>query len=243
MHHFLFLAGPPAGQRMWDLVLRRVRSEGAQATAVDLLDLNAESEDPTGWAAALADRIRATEDCILVAHGTAVPLARHAAALHPPAGLVLSNGPLGPLSRTARALCRAARCPGGGLWARPELAIPWLASSAGLRRTVVNPYVWDRDTVVTVCGPLFADRTDRRRTLRFMSALPALAESPPDSGAPTALLWGDADPLFSSLNLDHFSDKAHVILVEGGHHYHPLERPWAIADGVLGWAQETLTTT
>jgi pimeloyl-ACP methyl ester carboxylesterase len=243
MHHFMFLAGPPAGQRMWDSVLARIHDQGAVGSAVDLSDLRAETEDPAGWATALAHRMQDVDGCILVAHGTAVPLARHAAVIHPPAGLVLSNGPLGPVSRPLRALCTAARSPGSRWWARPRLAIPWLASSAGLRRTVVNPYVWDRDTVVTVCGPLFEVPALRERTLRFLGSLPEMAASAPTPTVPTALLWGGSDPFFPALHQSFSLPDSKLKLIDGGHHYHPLERPWETADGVLAWAQKTLTTT
>lgn len=237
MQHVLFLAGPPSGKRMWDAVLERVRSQGADATAIDVLDLGEGSSGPTDWVAGLTARMSEVGPCVLVAHGTAVPLACHAAALHPPAGLVLSNGPLGPLSPGTRTVLRTLRSLG-----RPA-ALRWLVSPAGLRRTVVNPYVWDQDTVVTVCGPLFEAGPPLKLTQDFLQALPKWAAKLPRISAPTALIWGDSDGIFSPAKAGFIDSSPTLITIDGGQHFHPLERPWEIADRVLAWAGETLTTT
>jgi len=243
MPHFLFLAGPPAGRRMWSQVTARVQNQGAEATALDLLDLDTVAEDGPGWTDALARRVLATPDCVLVAHGSAVPLALHAAAQSPPTGLVLSNGPMGTLPAAISALFQSTRLPGNSLWSQPKLALSWLASSAGLRRTVVNPYVWDHDTVVTICGPLFEAGMARNRTRRFVGALPTLAAEAPRPPCPTLLCWGDSDPFFKASKLDISEFNSPIIPILGGHHYHPLERPWEIADAVMAWASPDLTTT
>jgi pimeloyl-ACP methyl ester carboxylesterase len=237
MQHFLFLAGPPAGKRMWDPVLARVRAQGAQASAIDVLDLYGAEDQDTNWIAALGAQMAHTSPCVLIAHGTAVPLALHAAAHHPPAGLVLSNGPLGPLPPSTRALLRTLRALGR------RAALQWLASSAGLRRTVINPYVWDHDTVVTVCGPLFEADGPRGHTREFLQALPGWAAELPLVRAPTVLIWGDSDSLFSSLNADISVPGHKLITIDGARYFHPLERPWEIADRVLDWSRQTLITT
>ena len=125
----------------------------------------------------------------------------------------------------------------------PKAALKLLASPAGLRRTVVNPYVWDYDTVVTICGPLFKDPDCRARTRGFLSALSEWTETPASTTAPTAHIYGDSDHLLSPINLYFEPDNPALHTIEGGHHYHPLERPWEIADRVTEWAQSTLTTT
>ena len=173
MQHFLFLAGPPCGTHLWSHVLDRIRSQGHNATAIDVQDLGEKLNGGSDWAGALGQIMAELEPCVLVAHGTAVPLACHAAVHHPPDGLVLSNGPLGPLNPGARALARTLRTLGA------TATLKWLSSPAGLRRTVVNPYVWDHDTVVTVCGPLFEDHDTRTRIRRFIAQLPKTIESAP----------------------------------------------------------------
>jgi pimeloyl-ACP methyl ester carboxylesterase len=237
MPNFLFLAGPPTGALLWNAVLERIESRGATASAIDILTLGEGCESPADWVHQLTQRLQAGSPSVLVAHGTAVPLALHAAAAAPPAGLVLTNGPLGPMTPTMRTMCRSLRMLG------PKAVLKLLASPAGLRRTVVNPYVWDYDTVVTICGPLFEDPGCRTLTRGFLGALSEWTESPASTTAPTAHIYGDSDRLLSPYNADHVESWATLQTIEGGHHYHPLERPWEIADRVIDWAQSTLTTT
>ena len=118
-----------------------------------------------------------------------------------------------------------------------------LASPAGLRRSVVNPYVWDHDTVVTICGPLFEAGKAIAQTKHFLSCLPKWAESAPQTDTPTVQIYGNSDSLLSPLNADYSDSCGDVISIDGGQHYHPLERPWEIADRTLDWASSTLTTT
>ena len=103
-------------------------------------------EDPTvhGLAAAVIAAARKFNQPIaLVAHGTAVPVAWRAAQALQPAALVLSDGPVSRLDGVLGGLCQLARSP----WLfsktvlQPDFLTRWLASSAGLRRAVVNPYV------------------------------------------------------------------------------------------------------
>ena len=237
MPNFLFLAGPPAGRHLWDAVLQRVQTRGATASAIDILTVGQGCQSPADWVSKLAVRLQEEAPCILVAHGTAVPLAMHAAAQAPPAGLVLTNGPLGTMTPAMRAMCRSLKVLG------PRAAIKLLASPAGLRRTVVNPYVWDYDTVVTICGPLFEDTHARGLTQGFMGALQEWTQTPATAAANTTHIYGDSDTALSPLNKDNIQNQSSIQIIEGGHHYHPLERPWEIADRVVDWAQSTLTTT
>jgi pimeloyl-ACP methyl ester carboxylesterase len=239
MHHFLFVSGPPTGKRMWDAALDRMRWAGAECSALDLIDLSRGRPGPETWTTALAEALAHHDQPVLIAHGTAVPLARAAAVRTPPAGLVLSNGPLGPLPAAARVLTRIART----LAHRPTWVVPWLESSAGLRRWVVNPYVWDHDTVVTVCGPLFEVGSPRDHTTAFLRALPALASEAPTPRVPTLGIWGDNDRVFPVLEASLSGALSSLSTVTGGQHYHPLERPWEIADRARLWAEQTLTAT
>jgi pimeloyl-ACP methyl ester carboxylesterase len=222
---------------MWDAVLDRVRSEGADASAIDVRDLCTQPTDRAGWEAGLAAQIAAHPGCTLVAHGTAVPLACAVAAQQPPAGLILSNGPIGPMSAAARGLLRPLRA------LPPRAVLRWLSSSAGLRRTVVNPYVWEHDTVVTVCGPLFGTSDALHLTRSFLSHVPEWAQDqaiiPPNTG----LIWGTSDSIFPASQQDFGPNMPPIIPIEGAAHFHPLERPWETADRVLSWAKRDPTTT
>ena len=166
-----------------------------------------------------------------------------AAAHHPPKGMVLSNGPMGSLAKPIRAACTAFSGPAGAVWSRSSIALSWLSSPAGLRRSVVNPYVWDRDTVVAICGPLFQTSQARTTTRRYLQMLPEMTEKTPKSQVKTALIWGNTDPFFPSSKLTNLDSDTTLIEIDGGHHYHPVERPWAMADEMMEWARKNPTTT
>ncbi|MDP2309227.1 MAG: alpha/beta hydrolase [Pseudomonadota bacterium] len=200
-----------------------------------------------GWsdrAAVIAEQID-RGPTVLVAHGLAVPAAVAAALLTPPVALVMSNGPLrrlDPFTRALAGLC--ATRPGGGLLQhsllRPQPWLGWLASSAGLRRAVVNPYVMDRDTVAALCGPLVATKEGRAAVAAYLGSLRELPD-PRALRCPVLLLWGDADPLYPSEEaafLESALTGAQHRSVPGGQHVHPEERPWEMADRLAAWLAE-----
>jgi pimeloyl-ACP methyl ester carboxylesterase len=236
----LFYAGPPFGLELYEHVLERL----GHGQAHSVIDTTA-AED--GW----ADRARVIAEqlqrapTVLVAHGLAVPAAVAAALITPPAALVLSNGPLRRLDPFTRALAGLCATRGGAAVARHSVLLPppwlgWLASSAGLRRAVVNPYVMDRDTVAALCGPLVATREGRAAVASYLGSLRAL----PDATAlkcPVLLLWGDADPLYPAEEaafLEAALSGATHRSVPGGQHVHPEERPWEMADRLAAWLAE-----
>ncbi len=232
----LWVAGPPFTQG-----LLRGAAERAGGELLPLLEAGGRN-DVASVAKRLAGRVAVDEGTVLVAHGLAVPAAMLAARRGRPGlrGLVLTNGPITRLDAFSAAFARSAsvlsRAP-GAVYTR------WLASSAGLRRTVANPYVMDRDTVAAICGPLFADAGQRRAVadyVRSLAPMPAFAAP----GVPVALIWGDDDPLYPLAE----ADAADVLLgggrvraIPGGRFGHPEERPWALADAVTAFC-ETLAT-
>jgi len=200
-------------------------------------------DDPTvaGRARFVAQALRELgPEPVLVAHGLAVPVALHAAPQVPGLRLVLSNGPVSHLDPLSALLFRL---PAASLRTllRPGLALPALASSAGLRRAVRNPYVMDRDTVVAVCGPLLGEPGARAAAVDFLRSLPAALRSTPRFFGPTLLCWGDEDRLYPPSTVD----EARLLLpaavhhaIPGGRLMHPVERPWATADSVVSWLAE-----
>ena len=154
--------------------------------------------DPTvdGLAQRLMEEILGTEGEVTVAHGTALPIARAAAARTPVAGLVLTNGPVEELDPATRTLARLARSPRAlaATLLQPAAWTRWLASSAGCAGTVVNPYVMDRDTVVAR-PPYTASAAHRESAARFLRDSAALRSrmrlrrTGPRCG-------GDEDPLY-----------------------------------------------
>ncbi len=239
----LLVAGPPASAALWGPVVTRLAHHGLSAEAIELFDPVPTDATVAGMSAALAQRLRAEpEPALLVAHGTALPIALRAAAIAPLRGLVLSNGPLGALDPITAALCRLARRPSifAQVILQPSLWTRWLASSAGLRRAVVNPYVMDNDTVVALCAAYLQSPPHRRAVARYLADLPANIDVPAlPATLPVLLCWGDGDPLYPAGTADaarvHF-DGSTWVNIPGGHHLHPAERPWALADAVATWA-------
>lgn len=225
------LAGPPFGGALMGRVAERLGGR-----AVGVLD---PAHPDHGWverAEALAEAVRPGE--VVVAHGLAVPAAVRLATLVPVGGLVLSNGPLRPTGVT-RALSLAGRRSGVALVSvfRPPISTAVLASSAGLRRLVVNPYVMDRDTVAALSEPLLGTPTGRRAVASYLASLATLPD-PHALRCPTLLAWGDADPIFGATEaafLEATLSGCRSVRIPGGQHLHPEERPWALADAVAGW--------
>jgi pimeloyl-ACP methyl ester carboxylesterase len=233
------LAGPPfGGEPMWDAVIRRWGS--SRVRVVDVLALGPEIETASQ---ALANEMRG-RSVVLIAHGTALPVAWRAAREGIAAGLVLTNGPLTQLDAVARgAAAIASKAP----WAlHPRVAIPALASSLALRRLVVNPYVMDRDTVVALLGGSL-DSPERRAALQaFLRSLAGSFDRQAAFDGPTLCVWGDADVLHPAAIADEarrwFPRLRHVA-VPGGRLFHPVERPWSLADAVEDWLAGGLTAT
>ncbi|MDP2312786.1 MAG: alpha/beta hydrolase [Pseudomonadota bacterium] len=179
---------------------------------------------------------------VLVAHGLAVPAAIAAALATPPVALVLCNGPLRALDPVTRMLARACATRAGAAVTQRTLLqrrawIGWLASSAGLRRAVVNPYVMDHDTVAALCGPLVDTAAGRAAVATYLGSLVSLPD-PRALRCPVLLLWGDADPLYPMAEAAFLEAGISTVehrAVPGGQHVHPVERPWEMADRLAAW--------
>ncbi|NOY28431.1 MAG: hypothetical protein GXP62_21450 [Oligoflexia bacterium] len=258
----LMIAGPPTSGRLWTDVERRLRelqsAPGAAPLGCEVCELLATDSDAgalsqegegegEGIIAACVGRVVARllavgPRPILVAHGLALPVAIRAATQVPGVRLVVSNGPVSGLDPITALIAGLARAPLAVEALRPGPVLSWLASSAGLRRAVRNPYVMDRDTVVAICGPLFATNTRRQAVLGYLSALPQAVRSTPTFDGPALACWGDEDRLYPAAVVD----EARLVLpalvhqsVAGGRFLHPVERPWALADGIAAWARRT----
>ena len=246
MLKFWFISGPPFDGLMWSDVVSRMATHRHAAQVWTVLS------EGGGSLREETDRLvssieQSTDAVVLVGHGTALPLVMAAANLSQVAGLVLSNGALGAPDMLSSALTRLAGLPKpiARTIFSPRVSLPILASSLGLRRVVVNPYVMDRDTTVAICGPVLMDPNRNSRALVYLSSL-AAADFTTTDRQPTLLCWGDCDPLTSSNYLDFLESAPNNITVtpvEGGRYLHPIERPWAMADTISDWADTHLTTT
>ena len=245
MKNFWFIAGPPFAGTMWADVLDRMANNGLNARCWDMLEagsgsLNAETKR------LVADIEAADDDIVLVGHGAALPLLNAVNSQTDLAGLVFSNGPLGQYDLITKGLTTFAALPMAMIGFSSRLAVPFLASSAGLRRTVVNPYVMDHDMTVAICKPILGDRTQRARALCYLKSLPKHPVPPNTTPTPTLLCWGDADPLSAGTYASFKPAVSYHITktpVEGGQYFYPIERPWAMADTISSWASKHQTTT
>ena len=234
----ILVAGPPFSAPLWSGAESRLLALGHSVQSLALHDTSSIREAADLLCGHLS---RASSPTVLVAHGTAIPPALIAAREGGAAGLILSNGPLIGPDPVLRALASLPTSVLSRVGLRPKLWLRWLASSAGLRRAVINPYVMDRDMVVAVCHQAVVTHERRTATARFLkdqSHHPGHGE--PFTG-PTLLIWGDHDPLYPIPQIDDFrSHMPHIsqITVPGGQHLHPIERPWAIADMISEWLHE-----
>lgn len=234
----VLLAAPPLGPPAWDEVRRRLSHHGLSCRVPDLFDTRhagiLAEEGTSGLVRALADDVAG---CCVVAHGLAVPLALHLTSESRLHSVVLSNGPVGSLDPFTAVGARLARVAGRVVRssARPWVARPALASSAALRRLVVNPYVMERAVVDHMTSSWTADRHRRSALVRWLRELPSFVASAPRPTTPTLLVWGDEDPLYPAHVADHatgWSAEVRHVRVPGGQHFHIVERPWELADAV-----------
>jgi len=234
--HALLLAAPPTGPATWEEVARRLAHHGWSTDCADLFDEAGTAAVSSGGTAGLVDHLLdRAKGSVVIGHGLAVPLALHLATRTEVAAVVLSNGPLGRLDPITRLGARTARVlPAVAAAAfRPTALRAALASSAGMRRLVVNPYVMDRDMVVRVTEGWTADGPRRRAVSRWLAELPAEAARTDVPAAPVLLVWADEDVLYPA----HVADNATAWLpgsthlrIPGARHLHPIERPWELAD-------------
>ncbi len=237
----LLVAGPPTSARLFRGVQARLSPR--RTGAIELVAGPAVTRVEE-----LVDRLAAA--CmahgaeVLVAHGLAVPLALHLprAAV---ARVVLSNGPVDALHPVLRGLAALPPALWTRLLLRPGLSGRWLASSAALRRAVVNPYVMGRDTVDALLEALVDDPIHRANTAVWITQVARLL--PPSAARTEGLdaVWGDRDPLHPVARIEALFQRQaghRLVHIPGGRWLHAEERPWALADAI-GDLLDPQTTT
>jgi len=242
-----FIAGPPFDATLWSDSAQRLRDLGLHTKCYSLLRSGTGSL--ASEAQCLSSAIEATQDdVILVGHGTALPLVLKVAQSGSLRGAVLTNGPIDHPDPFTQSLCTVAKLPSpiGKVLFHPRILLRFLASSVGLRRTVVNPYVMEHDTVVAICGPIFADPEIRHRVQTYLKSIANLQEQHPKTSTPILICWGDEDWI-NNCNYSSFVQRNEIQTtlktVSGGRFLHPVERPWEIADIIYDWTRNGPTTT
>ena len=225
----LLLNGPPFSALFWRDTQHRLKHWGISSYTYDFLH---DFTDIPSTLTALEQQIAHQEVSHVAAHGLAVPLAL-VLARQSSISTILSNGPL----QGHKGIQACAKIPKRVLshLLHPKISVPICASSMAFRRLVVNPYVMDSDTIVSLCQNNLSSREYRVNTVKFLRSLPDILAF--DSALPPSctLVWGDADPLFPAMSLNEIHPilpNTKTIFIRGGQHFHPVERPWSFADHI-----------
>lgn len=233
----LLVAGLPFDGTFWAQVQIRLSSKGFTSETWNLC----ENEGPIGeQTSALQALIKQKNITTIVAHGFGVPVALQIAANTDLENLIISNGLLSTnIGIINWVWPQISRLPSFVLQSllRPTISRKVLSSSAMFRRLVVNPYVMDIETLSELTSLL--DQPEYRK--HICSYFDSLHQwSVPNSIGDTNLhaTWGDNDPMFPASQLQTVRDLNPSIeqqckYIPGGAHFHPVERPWGIADHII----------
>lgn len=227
----LLIAGPPLGAVVFEHVQRRM--EPRRTIAVELVEIPAREASLEGLAAKMDQVVEATSASAVVAHGLAVPVAMRVKDVR----VYVSNGPLGGPDTGLRGLASAGQSTLAQLILQPALAVRWMASSAGLRRAVVNPYVMDRDTVVRLSAAVLQSAETRAAASAWIRSCTAKIDQDWAVELSEVFgIWGDSDPLYPLAQLRSALAGAGAnvpSVIPGGRNMHLVERPWELADRVM----------
>lgn len=227
----LLVAGPPLGACVFEHVQRRLAPR--RSIAVELVQTPSSEASLEGLSAKMNAVAEATGASAVVAHGLAVPVALRMRGVR----VYVSNGPLQQAEAASAGLASAGQSTLAQLILQPALARRWMASSAGLRRAVVNPYVMDRDTVVRLSEAVLSSAETRKTASAWIRAVTGeLGSDWVVDRSEVYGIWGDSDPLYPLAQLR----KALAgpggnapSVIPGGRNMHLVERPWELADRVL----------
>ena len=175
----------------------------------------------------------------IVAHGLSLPLAIEVSHLSTNRRLILSNGLLTPdvglirwiLPRLQQIPCTLKR-----QLLRPSFSLPAMASSTAFRRLVINPYVMSRSTLDDLTKELLADVNYRKHVSKYLTSLETWTLRSPNNTNVYGI-WGDHDLLFPVEQIEGVRSQLptlaqKTVTISGGAHFHPIERPWSIADAI-----------
>ena len=231
----LLIAGLPFEESFWDAVQQRLTKQGHSShTWVLCKNHGAINQQLDELRQFISDNSIDT----IVAHGLSVPLAIETYKVSKCRRLILSNGFLTTkvglsqwiLPRLLKIPCTVKR-----QFLRPSFLLPVLASSAAFRRLVINPYVMDRKTIDTFSKDLLSNTNYRKHVSTYLRELNSWS-LPKNLDGEIHAIWGDHDLLFPVEQLEFLSSIKNIQLqthlIEGGAHFHPIERPWSIADQI-----------
>ena len=224
----LFVSGPPTSGEVFQRVQERL--EPRRSIAIEGLSEPGEFE-PEAYSRNVGHLCRTEGVEVVVAHGLALPLVLDSD-LSGVKLLILSNGPLSRLDPFTKALSRIPCTVMKKLVLQPKVFNRWLASSVGLRRAVVNPYVMEKGTVERLSRPYLESAEARDQTNRWLKSLPEKLPVELPSDTKVVAVWGDKDFLYPPKEVEQFQD-LEIFWVSGGRFLHPQERPWELGDTCL----------
>jgi len=232
----LLVAGLPFEESFWNAVQQRLTTQGYSSHTWVLCKnhgaINQQLDD-------LRQFINEHSIDTIVAHGLSLPLAIETFKVSACKHLILSNGFLTTkvglsqwiLPRLLNIPCTLKR-----QLLRPSILLPVLASSAAFRRLVINPYVMDRESIDSLSKDLLSNVNYRKHVSTYLKELDSWS-LPKNLDGDIHAIWGDHDLLFPVEQLEFLSAieniELHTHLIEGGAHFHPIERPWSLADKIV----------
>ena len=231
----LLIAGIPFDGSFWKAVQHRLAQHNCESTTWTLCKEKG----------SLGEQIQDLKEVLLekgidtvIAHGLSIPVALEACNIIGNRRLIISNGLLTPnvglirwiLPRLQQMPCTMTRH-----LLRPSISLPILASSAAFRRLVINPYVMDRNTLAELTEEVLSCPSYRKNVGSYISSLGTWKFRAPKKTSVFAI-WGDNDLLFPLEQIENCEQlqisSEHIHRIEGGAHFHPIERPWSIADAI-----------
>lgn len=219
----LLLNGPPFSPLFWERVQERLTKHGLESFTFNWLEHSGSFEY---LVPILLEKMEALHCKMIVAHGFAVPLALQVASKTSGIHFILSNGPLD----SHKLAPMLAKIPNLAL--HPRISLPFLGSSFAFRRLVINPYVMNRDMIARLSQNVLNNKKTRKNIATYFQELEHWKPEKNLTSQEISLIWGTSDFLFPPPKNNSFSQHRQPLLIEGGAHFHPVERPWAIADQI-----------
>ncbi len=233
----LLVAGLPFDGTFWSQVQKRLSSEGLTSHTWNLC----EDDGPIAkQAISLQTYIDQHQITTLVAHGFGVHLVLQVASNIDIRTIIISNGFLSSkigiiqwvwpqISTLPNSIKKS--------FLRPTIARRLLASSAAFRRLVINPYVMD-DQTIEILTNLLNQPDYRDNICSYLDSLKSWTIPTTVGDTHVQAIWGDNDPMFPPSQLQFLRDLSPSIeqqcqYIPGGAHFHPIERPWSIADNII----------
>ena len=227
----LFLQGIPFSNQFWTPIIKRLNQQNFDCHTWNFLEV---SGDIDSLVIKMQEICSQNNITTVVAHGLALPLAWRYCELYQIDNLIISNGLVeksGLNHMILRSINTIPKLIANQLL-RPMIALPLLASSAAFRRLVINPYVMDYDNIVLLCQEQLHNASIRQNMSQYLSYCDNFAINQKLLVHNLLAIWGDIDPLFPVKQIQNMQspNAIQIKIIEGGAHFHPIERPWAMAD-------------